>query len=439
MTKKKIAFYTFGCKLNFSETSSIVKQFPENEFEIVDFKDFADIYVIHSCSVTAVAEKKCRAVIRQAARRNPNAAISVMGCYSQLKPDELAKMDGVKWVLGNTEKYRLAEIIRNECNEPDHQVIDHLKIASTKEFVSSYSIDDRTRSFLKVQDGCDYFCTYCAIPFARGRSRSDNVKDTVAKAQLIARTKIKEIVLTGVNIGEFGKDWNESFLDLIMALDEIEGIERYRISSIEPNLLTNEIIEFVAQSKRFSPHFHIPLQSGSDKILQMMKRRYHRADFVNRVAKVRELMPHACVAADVIVGFPGETEEDFLDIYRFIEELDIAYLHVFPYSIRPGTKAATLPGQLSNTEKEERSRRLHLLSDEKKELFYKANKGRKVSTLWEADTDNGMMFGYTENYIRTKTPYRAELLNTFTEGILDELDENCVYSVQFTGKSLGSI
>lgn len=431
MTKKKIAFYTFGCKLNFSETSSIAKQFPEEEFDVVDFKDSADIYVIHSCSVTAIAEKKCRATIRQAARRNPNAAISVMGCYSQLKPGELAEMDGVKWVLGNTEKFRLADIIRSDCNDSDIQTIDHSKIESTKEFVSSYSIDDRTRSFLKVQDGCDYFCTYCAIPFARGRSRSDNVAGTVEKARIIAGTRIKEVVLTGVNIGDFGREDNESFLDLIKALDEIEGIERYRISSIEPNLLTDEIIDFVAQSKRFTPHFHIPLQSGSDKILQMMKRKYLRADFANRVAKIKEVMPHACIAADVIVGFPGETEDDFLDIYRFIESIDISALHVFSYSVRPGTKAAAMPDQLSTTVKDERSRRLHLLSDEKKEAFYKTNKGRKVSNLWETDTDDGMMFGYSENYIRAKTPFTANLVNVITEVVLDELDENCVFSVQF--------
>ena len=432
MIKKKIAFHTFGCKLNFSETSSIAKQFPENEFEIVDFKEIADIYVIHSCSVTAIAEKKCRATIRQAARRNPNAAISVMGCYSQLNPGELAEMDGVKWVLGNAEKFRLAEIIGSECNETDNQTIDHSPIELTKDFVSSFSIDDRTRSFLKVQDGCDYFCTYCTIPFARGRSRSDNVAGTVEKARIIAGTKIKEVVLTGVNIGEFGKDQNESFLDLITALDEIEGIDRYRISSIEPNLLTDEIIAFVAQSKRFTPHFHIPLQSGSDKILQIMKRKYLRADFANRVSTIKKLMPHACIAADVIVGFPGETEEDFINIYRFIEQLDISNLHVFPYSIRPGTKAAALPGQLSNTEKDDRSRRLHLLSDEKKEEFYKTNKGRNVSILWEKETENDMMFGYSENYVRVKTPFRANLVNNVTKVLLDELDENCVFSVQFT-------
>jgi threonylcarbamoyladenosine tRNA methylthiotransferase MtaB len=431
MTKKKIAFHTFGCKLNFSETSTIAKQFPENEFEIVDFKEIADIYVIHSCSVTAIAEKKCRAVIRQAARRNPNAAISVMGCYSQLNPGELAEMDGVKWVLGNTEKFRLAEIIRNECNETENQTIDHSRIELTKDFVSSFSIDDRTRSFLKVQDGCDYFCTYCAIPFARGRSRSDNVARTIDNARIIADTKIKEVVLTGVNIGEFGKDHNESLLDLIKALDEVEGIDRYRISSIEPNLLTDEILAFVAQSKRFTPHFHIPLQSGSDKILQMMKRKYLTKDFAERVTTIKKLMPHACIAADVIVGFSGETEEDFIDMYRFIEQLEISNLHVFPYSVRPGTKAAAFPLQLSNTVKDERSRRLHLLSDEKKEEFYKTNTGRKVSVLWEKDTEGGMMFGYSENYVRAKTPFLANLVNIVTEVILDELDESCVFSVQF--------
>ena len=431
MTKKKIAFHTFGCKLNFSETATIAKQFSEDEFEVVDFKDIADIYIIHSCSVTAIAEKKCRATIRQAARRNPNAAISVMGCYSQLKPGELAEMDGVKWVLGNAEKFRMAEIIGSECNASEPQTIDHSKIELSKEFVSSYSIDDRTRSFLKIQDGCDYFCTYCTIPFARGRSRSDNVAQTIEKAKIIAGTKIKEVVLTGVNIGEFGKDHNESFLDLVKALDEVEGIDRYRISSIEPNLLTDEVIAFVAQSKRFTPHFHIPLQSGSDKILQMMKRKYLRADYANRVATIKKLMPHACIAADVLVGFPGETEEDFIDMYRFIEHLDIAFLHVFPYSVRPGTKAAALPGQLSNTEKDERSRRLHLLSDEKKETFYKMNKGRKVSILWEHDTEDGMMYGYSENNIRAKTLFQANLVNNFTEVTLDELDDNCVFSVQF--------
>jgi len=431
MTKKKIAFYTFGCKLNFSETATIAKQFPEAEYDVVDFKDAADIYVIHSCSVTTIAEKKCRATIRQAARRNPNAAISVMGCYSQLKPGELAEMDGVKWVLGNTEKFRLAEIVQNECNIPEHQTIDHSSIDATKEFFSSYSIDDRTRSFLKVQDGCDYFCTYCTIPFARGRSRSDNVAGTVEKARMIAVTKIKEVVLTGVNIGDFGKNQNETFLDLLKALDEVEGIDRYRISSIEPNLLTDEILDFVVRSKRFTPHFHIPLQSGSDKILQMMKRKYLTADFANRVAKIKQLMPDACIAADVIVGFPGETAADFLDIYRFIEQLDIAFLHVFPYSVRPGTKAALLPGQLSNTEKDERSRELHLLSDEKKETFYKTQQGRRVTVLWETEPAGGMMFGYSENNVRAKTPYNAGLINVFTDVILDELDEHCVFNVKF--------
>lgn len=429
MDKKKIAFHTFGCKLNFSETSSIAKQFPEDEFETVDFKDTADIYVIHSCSVTAIAEKKCRAAIRQAARRNPNASISVMGCYSQLKPDEIARMDGVKWVLGNAEKFKLADIIRNECFDETNQVVDQSEIASSKEFISSYSIDDRTRSFLKVQDGCDYGCTYCTIPFARGHSRSDTVEGTIEKAKLIAATNVREVVLTGVNIGDFGKHQNETFFDLVKALDEVEGIDRYRISSIEPNLLTDQIMEFVPTSKRFTPHFHIPLQSGSDKILSLMRRRYARSLFEERVKRIKEIMPHACIAADVIVGFPGETEENFLDVYRFIESLDISYLHVFTYSSRPGTKAAEMSGHLSNHVKDERSRKLHLLSDEKKEAFYQSNLGRTVNVLWESDVEKGMMSGFSENYIRVKTPHRPYLVNQITAVALDRIDEDGVFIV----------
>jgi len=429
MNKKKIAFHTFGCKLNFSETSSIAKQFPEDEFETVDFKESADIYVIHTCSVTAIAEKKCRAAIRQAARRNPNAAISVMGCYSQLKPDELAHMDGVKWVLGNAEKFKLADIIKNECFDEVNQVVDQSEIASSTTFVSSYSIDDRTRSFLKVQDGCDYACTYCTIPFARGHSRSDTVNGTIEKAKLIAASNVREVVLTGVNIGDFGKHQNESFFDLVKALDEVDGIDRYRISSIEPNLLTEQIMQFVSTSKRFTPHFHIPLQAGSDKILSLMRRRYVRSLFEERIKRIKEIMPHACIAADVIVGFPGETEENFLDEYRFIESLDISYLHVFTYSSRPGTKAAEMSGHLSNQIKEERSRKLHLLSDEKKEIFYQSNIGRTVNVLWESDVERGMMSGFSENYIRVKTPHRPYLVNQITTVTLDHIDEDGLFIV----------
>jgi threonylcarbamoyladenosine tRNA methylthiotransferase MtaB len=433
MNKKKIAFHTFGCKLNFSETSSIAKQFPEDEFETVDFKESADIYVIHTCSVTAIAEKKCRAAIRQAARRNPNAAISVMGCYSQLKPDELAQMDGVKWVLGNAEKFKLADIIKNECFDETNQVVDQSAISSSTTFVSSYSIDDRTRSFLKVQDGCDYACTYCTIPFARGRSRSDTVKGTIEKARLIAASNVREIVLTGVNIGDFGKHQDESFFDLVKALDEVEGIDRYRISSIEPNLLTEEIMQFVSTSKRFTPHFHIPLQAGSDKILNLMRRRYARSLFEERVKQIKEIFPHACIAADVIVGFPGETEENFLDEYRFIERLDLSYLHVFTYSSRPGTKAAEMSGHLPNQVKEERSHKLHLLSDEKKEAFYQSNIGRTVNVLWESDVEKGMMSGFSENYIRVKTPHRPYLVNQITAVTLDRIDEDGLFVVSLNG------
>lgn len=424
MNKKKIAFHTFGCKLNFSETSSIAKQFSEDEFETVDFKESADIYVIHTCSVTAIAEKKCRAAIRQAARRNPNAAISVMGCYSQLNPNELSQMDGVKWVLGNAEKFKLADIIKNECFDETNQIVDQSEISSSTTFVSSYSIDDRTRSFLKIQDGCDYACTYCTIPFARGRSRSDTVKGTIEKAKHIAATNVREVVLTGVNIGDFGKHQDESFFDLVKALDEVEGIDRYRISSIEPNLLTEQIMQFVSTSKRFTPHFHIPLQAGSDKILSLMRRRYARSLFEERIKQIKEIMPHACIAADVIVGFPGETEENFLDEYRFIERLDISYLHVFTYSSRPGTKAADMDGHLSTHVKEERSRKLHLLSDEKKEAFYQSNIGRTVNVLWESDVEKGMMSGFSENYIRVKTPHRPYLVNQITAVTLDHIDED---------------
>ncbi|MCD4774317.1 MAG: tRNA (N(6)-L-threonylcarbamoyladenosine(37)-C(2))-methylthiotransferase MtaB [Bacteroidales bacterium] len=431
MKKKKVAFKTLGCKLNFSETSTISKKFPVEEFDIVDFREKADVYVVHTCIVTATAGKKSRAAIRQANRRNPDAKIAVLGCYSQLSPEKLMEIEGVKLVLGNNEKYNIVEHLKSIEEDPVHaEKISLQTISKTKEFHHSYSYGDRTRSFLKVQDGCDYFCSYCTIPRARGRSRSDTIANTIEKAKEIAKTDVKEIILTGVNIGDFGKNNDEDFFGLINELDKVEGIERYRISSIEPELLSNEIIKFVASSKKILPHFHIPLQAGTNKILKAMKRKYDRELFADRVSLIKSIMPQACIAVDLIVGIPGETDKDFQDACHFIESTDVSYLHVFSFSERQGTPAYNMDGKISKQKIKERSKILHELSEKKKNKFYKQNINSNRKVLFESSKQNGMMFGFTENYIKVKTIFDENKINKIINVKLVEIDEEGAFKVE---------
>jgi threonylcarbamoyladenosine tRNA methylthiotransferase MtaB len=431
-SKKRIAFHTLGCKLNFSETSTISRQFGLDGFEVVDFNQKADYYVVHTCSVTAVAEKKCKSAIRLAHRRNPDAGVAVIGCAVQANPEIFSKMEGVKWTLGNQDKFRLGELVLQSQvsdNHTDAQSSTTLvsNINRTRSFVPSYSMGDRTRSFFKVQDGCDYFCTFCSIPYMRGRSRSETIAKTIEVARQIAASGLKEIILTGVNIGDFGRQNNENFFQLINQLVEVEGIERIRISSIEPELLSNEIISFVAASPKVLPHFHIPLQSGSNRILGLMKRKYLREVFADRVSHIRQLMPDACIAVDVIVGFPGESDDDFNDTYHFLNNSAVNYLHVFSYSERPGTKAIHFPDKVSESNKKLRSQKLHELSATKKRDFYASQIGKQVSVLWESENTEGYMHGFSENYIRVRTPFNEQLINQtipcVITGILD--DETC--------------
>jgi threonylcarbamoyladenosine tRNA methylthiotransferase MtaB len=408
--QKTVAFQTLGCKLNFAESSDLGRKFIENGYELVDFKAIADVYVINTCTVTALAEKKCRTAIRQAIRQNPNGKIAVVGCFSQVSPDEIAKIKGVDYILGNADKHRLLEHLNDDNRKDIVQSLSEVEM-----FVPSYSSDDRTRTFLKIQDGCDYFCTYCAIPHARGRNRNDTIENTIKIVEKIAESNTKEIVLTGVNIGEFGNSTNETFFQLIQALDQVRGIERFRISSIEPNLVTDEIVDFVANSRTFLPHFHIPLQSGSNKILQLMKRLYSRELFADRVQKIKTAIPHAFVAADVIVGFPSETDEDFEDMYRFIESLPLAFLHVFSYSERPNTPAINLPEKVSVETKKQRSERLHKLSEKKHADFCKHHRLNPSKVLWEAENHDGWMYGFTENYIRVRKPFDSNSVNQISE------------------------
>lgn len=432
--KKRIAFHTLGCKLNFSETSTISRQFGIDDFEVVDFGEQADFYVVHTCSVTSIAEKKCKTAVKQAHKRNPEAQVAVIGCAVQANPEMFSNMDGVSWVFGNNDKFRLGEIIKSQRDE-NHTYGHHesyvSEINKTHKFIPSYSMGDRTRSFFKVQDGCDYFCTYCSIPFMRGRSRSESVENTMKVAREIATTELKEIILTGVNIGDFGRQNDESFLDLLKQLANLEGIDRIRISSIEPELLNDTIIELVSKSKKLLPHFHIPLQSGSDKILMLMKRKYLREVFANRVKRIKELMPDACIAADVIVGFPGETNEDFEDAYNFINSQDITYLHVFSYSERPGTKALQMEGKVAEREKRRRSQLLHELSETKKKYFYKQQIGKTAEVLWESDRINGFMHGFTGNYVKVRTPYDASLINQINKVKITEVNNDNTCSVEF--------
>lgn len=432
--KKRIAFHTLGCKLNFSETSTISRQFGIDDFEVVDFDEQADFYVVHTCSVTAVAEKKCKTAVKQAHKRNPEAQVAVIGCAVQANPEMFSNMEGVSWVFGNADKFKLGEVIKNQSIETHlygHHESYVSEINKTKEFIPSYSMGDRTRSFFKVQDGCDYFCTYCSIPFMRGRSRSESVANTMKVAQEIAATELKEIILTGVNIGDFGKQSNETFLDLLQQLARLDGIERIRISSIEPELLNNDIIELVSVTQKLLPHFHIPLQSGSDKILKLMKRKYLRDIFAGRIKFIKQLMPEACIAADVIVGFPGETNEDFNDAVEFIKSLDISYLHVFSYSERPGTKSLEMPGKVDEREKRRRSQLLHELSETKKREFYSQQIGKSSEVLWESDNIKGFMHGFTANYIKVRTPFNTSLINQITIVKITGINEDDTCSVEF--------
>ncbi|HCW07639.1 MAG TPA: tRNA (N(6)-L-threonylcarbamoyladenosine(37)-C(2))-methylthiotransferase MtaB [Cytophagales bacterium] len=410
---KKVAFYTLGCKLNYSETSTIARKFEEKGYIKTEFTDSPDIFIINTCSVTENADKKCRKVVREARAISPHAYVAIIGCYAQLKPKEISEIPGVDAVLGAAEKFQLVELLDGFVR-PLKTTVFNSEIDAVKNFNTSYSMLDRTRTFLKVQDGCDYSCTFCTIPLARGHSRSDSIQNIVRTAQEIAGTNVKEIVLTGVNTGDFGLqngERKERFLDLIKVLDTVEGIERFRISSIEPNLLHDDIIEFVSSSKRFVPHFHIPLQSGSNKILKLMRRRYLRELYTARVEKIKSLMPHACIGVDVIVGFPGEKHEDFLETYNFLNELPISYLHVFTYSERENTVAASMPLVIPMNERNERSRMLHILSDKKRRAFYEENLGKEFSVLFENDIEDGMMHGFTENYIRVNAKYDPLLIN----------------------------
>jgi len=412
---KKVAFYTLGCKLNYSETSTISRMFENAGYQKVDFSDKPDIFIINTCSVTENADKKCKKIVKEALKISPDAYVAIMGCYAQLKPKEISEIEGVDVVLGAAEKFRLIELIPTFVKTKKEQAqIFHSDISQANQFYCSYSMNDRTRTFLKVQDGCNYSCSFCTIPLARGESRSDSIENIIKSANEIAKTEVKEIVLTGVNIGDFGLENNvrkEKFLNLIKELDQVEGIDRFRISSIEPNLLNNEVIEFVAQSNHFVPHFHIPLQSGSNKILRLMRRRYVRELYAERVQKIKTLMPHCCIGVDVIVGFPGESHEDFLETYHFLNEIDISYLHVFTYSERDNTHAISLNDIVPLKERNERSKMLHILSEKKRRIFYESQVGKSYTVLFENDIENGMNHGFTENYVRISAKYDPMLVN----------------------------
>ncbi len=429
MEKKKVAFYTLGCKLNFSETSTIARNFADEGFDRVDFEQVADIYVINTCSVTDNADRQFKQVVKKAMKLNDKAFVAAVGCYAQLKPEELAAVDGVDLVLGATEKFKITDYI-NDLSKNDMGEVHSCEISEADFYVGSYSIGDRTRAFLKVQDGCDYKCTYCTIPLARGISRSDALQNVLQNAREISQQNIKEIVLTGVNIGDYGKGefgnkkHEHTFLELVQELDKVDGIDRLRISSIEPNLLKNETIEFVAQSRTFVPHFHIPLQSGSNDILRRMKRRYMREVYSERVEKIRQVMPHACIGVDVIVGFPGETDQHFLETYNYLNELDISYLHVFTYSERDNTEAALMDGVVPSNVRAKRSKMLRGLSVKKRRAFYESQLGATRTVLFEGENREGYIYGFTENYVRVKMPWNPELINTLHEVLLTRIDDD---------------
>ncbi|MGY5354385.1 tRNA (N(6)-L-threonylcarbamoyladenosine(37)-C(2))-methylthiotransferase MtaB [Wenyingzhuangia sp. IMCC45467] len=427
--QKKVAFYTLGCKLNFSETSTIARSFQDEGFSRVDFEEQADIYVINTCSVTDNADKRFKTIVKNALKKNDQAFLIAVGCYAQLKPEELAAVDGVDLVLGATEKFKVTDYI-NDLSKNDLGEVHSCEIEDADFYVGSYSIGDRTRAFLKVQDGCDYKCTYCTIPLARGISRSDTLENVLKNAKEISERGIKEIVLTGVNIGDYGKGefgnkkHEHTFYELVQALDKVDGIHRLRISSIEPNLLKDETIEFVSTSNSFVPHFHIPLQSGSDTILKKMKRRYMSDLYVNRVARIKETMPNACIGVDVIVGFPGETDKIFLETYKLLSELDISYLHVFTYSERDNTEAADMDGVVPKNVRAKRSKMLRGLSVKKRRAFYESQLGNTLTVLFESENKDGYIHGFTENYVKVKTPWNPSLVNELHKVTLTEIDED---------------
>ncbi|MFC4269463.1 tRNA (N(6)-L-threonylcarbamoyladenosine(37)-C(2))-methylthiotransferase MtaB [Polaribacter marinivivus] len=441
MDEKKVAFYTLGCKLNFSETSTIARNFINEGFKRVEFEDSADIYVINTCSVTDNADKRFKTIVKQALKKNEDAFLIAVGCYAQLKPEELAAVDGVDLVLGATEKFNVTSYI-NDLSKNDVGEVHSCEISDADFYVGSYSIGDRTRAFLKVQDGCDYKCTYCTIPLARGISRSDTLENVIHNAKEISSKGIKEIVLTGVNIGDYGKGefgnkkHEHTFLELVKELDKVDGIHRLRISSIEPNLLKDETIDFVATSNSFVPHFHIPLQSGSDELLKKMKRRYLRKVYTDRVSKIKEVMPNACIGVDVIVGFPGETDELFLETYNYLNDLDISYLHVFTYSERPNTEAVEMEGVVPKKVRAKRSKMLRGLSVKKRRAFYESQLGNTLTVLFESENKEGYIHGFTENYVKVKTPWNPDLVNTLHTIKLSEIDADGLVRFDFVKQSV---
>ena len=423
---KKAAFYTLGCKLNFSETSTISRQLTDLGFSKAEFNEGADVFVINTCSVTENANRECRRIIRKAKKISPSSIVIVTGCYAQLKPEAISCIDGVDMVVGANEKFNIPSLLKKFSSQTTEI---HGCSINNLNYFSSYSLHDRTRSFLKVQDGCDYPCTYCTIPLARGKSRSDTISNIVKNAEEIAKNGIKEIVLTGVNIGDF-KQEEMRFIDLIKQLDQVNGIERYRISSIEPNLITDEIIDFVKDSKKFMPHFHIPLQSGSDNVLKMMKRRYNTKLYFEKIKKIQKAIPNVCIGADVIVGFPGETDLEFNKTLNFIKDLNISYLHVFSYSERENTKAILLDNNVDKPKRAERSKMLRILSSKLQRLFYKRFENTQQTVLFEKDNKDGFVYGFTENYIKIKIPFDNNLVKNSTNVLLNEIDENLIMNAQ---------
>jgi threonylcarbamoyladenosine tRNA methylthiotransferase MtaB len=439
--RKKVAFYTLGCKLNFSETSTIARSFEHEEFDRVDFSQPADVYVINTCSVTENADKRFKTIVKQAQKSNSKAFIIAIGCYAQLQPNALAAIDGVDLVLGATEKFKITDYL-NDLTKKQLGAVHSCAIEDADFYVGSYSFGDRTRAFLKVQDGCDYKCTYCTIPLARGISRSDTLQNVLNNAREITQKGIKEIVLTGVNIGDYGKGefgnkkHEHTFFELVQALSKVEGLERVRISSIEPNLLKNETIDFVAQSDNFVPHFHIPLQSGSNQLLKLMRRRYMKELYVDRVEHIKSKMPNACIGVDVIVGFPGETDDLFLETYEFLNALDISYLHVFSYSERPNTVAAQMEHKVPKEVRTKRSKMLRGLSFKKRRAFYESQLGSVQTVLFEGENKEGYIHGFTPNYVKVKTPWNPNLVNTTHEVSLKQIDEDGLVRFEFISKEV---
>ncbi len=427
---KSFHLYTLGCKLNFSESSAISKNLTEHDFQKVNFEDGADIYIINTCSVTDHADRKCKKVVAQAKRHNPNAFIAVIGCYAQLKPEEIAGIPGVNIVLGAAEKFNIADYLDTENSEVVQIKNGNIKDVNT--YNPAYSSGDRTRTFLKVQDGCDYFCTFCTIPLARGKSRNASIAETIAMAKEAVEKGAREIVLTGVNIGDFGQSSGETFYELIQALDAEVDAQRFRISSIEPNLLSNEIIDYCVQSKKFVPHFHLPLQSGNNEILEKMRRKYQRELYAERVAYIKSKVPDACIGVDVITGFPGETDAHFEDSYQFINELDVSYLHVFTYSERAQTGALKMAGKVPVAVRKERTQRLRILSEKKRHAFYESQKGKIKSILFEAENDGGTMYGFSENYIKVEMPYDPMYVNEIREAKIGQQTADATMKISLT-------